>query len=67
MPILSRFLSRAAYQLGYGAASVGVPAARRLLSLAASLLLRLLFPTPGVRDFTCGYRAYRASALRRRM
>ncbi len=48
-----------------GAASVGVPAARRLLSFAASLLLRLLFPTPGVRDFTCGYRAYRASVLRR--
>ena len=23
----------------------------------------MLFPTPGVRDFTCGYRAYRASAL----
>jgi dolichol-phosphate mannosyltransferase len=27
------------------------------------MFFRLLFPTPGVKDFTCGYRAYRASAL----
>ncbi len=25
---------------------------------------RSAFPTPGVRDFTCGYRAYRASVLK---
>jgi dolichol-phosphate mannosyltransferase len=43
----------------------GVPLNRRILSTSASILLRTLFPTPGVRDFTCGYRAYRASALRR--
>jgi len=48
-----------------GSESTGVPPGRRLLSFGASLLLRGLFPTPGVRDFTCGYRAYRASALRR--
>src|SRR5262245_41034780 len=48
-----------------GSESRGVPTGRRLLSFGASLLLRGLFPTPGVRDFTCGYRAYRASVLRR--
>lgn len=41
----------------------GVPPSRRLLSLAASILLRMLFPTRGVRDFTSGYRAYRASVI----
>lgn len=43
----------------------GVPVLRQLLSLAASLLLRILFPTPGVRDFTSGYRAYRAEVMQR--
>ena len=38
---------------------------RRLLSYAGSALFRMVFPIPGVRDFTCGYRAYRASVLRR--
>jgi dolichol-phosphate mannosyltransferase len=41
----------------------GVPLLRRFLSRGGSLLLRLLFPTPEVRDFTCGYRAYRAALL----
>lgn len=48
-----------------GSSVHGVPAHRRFLSVAASGLFRILFPTPGVRDFTCGYRAYRASALQR--
>jgi dolichol-phosphate mannosyltransferase len=48
-----------------GARVVGVPARRRLLSRGASWLLRLTLPTRGVRDFTCGFRAYRAAALRR--
>lgn len=43
----------------------GVPPLRRALSAWASLLMRLLFPIRGVRDFTCGYRAYRASILRK--
>jgi dolichol-phosphate mannosyltransferase len=45
--------------------TIGVPFHRRLLSLGASALFRILFPTKGVRDFTCGYRAYRADVLRR--
>jgi len=41
----------------------GVPIRRKLLSLGARFLLQLLFPTPGIRDYTCGYSAYRASVL----
>lgn len=36
----------------------GVPVARRVLSRAASLMMIVLFPTKGVRDYTCGFRAY---------
>jgi dolichol-phosphate mannosyltransferase len=43
----------------------GVPPLRRVMSRAASLLMRVVFPIRGVRDFTCGYRAYRADVLRR--
>ena len=38
---------------------------RRLVSYAGSLLCRIAFPTDGVKDFTCGYRAYRAAALKK--
>ncbi len=47
-----------------GACVIGVSLLRRTLSYGASLLFRAVFPTRGVRDFTCGYRAYRASVLR---
>src|SRR5438132_836794 len=36
-----------------------------LYRIVASFFFRAVFPTRGVRDFTCGYRAYRASILRR--
>jgi len=42
----------------------GVPLHRRFLSYAASLLMRALFPTHGVRDYTCGYRGYRGRVLK---
>lgn len=41
----------------------GVPLHRRMLSRSAGLLFKLLFPIPSVRDYTCGYRAYRAGVL----
>jgi len=47
-----------------GSRAVGVPLRRRALSRGASWLLRLVFPIPGVRDYTCGYRAYRAAVVR---
>ncbi len=46
-----------------GSRTVGVPLARRSLSLGASWLFRLVFPIQGVRDFTSGFRAYRAAAI----
>jgi dolichol-phosphate mannosyltransferase len=44
--------------------TVGVPLSRRLLSRGASLLMRAVFPIRGVRDYTCGFRAYRARILK---
>jgi len=43
----------------------GVSYHRRFLSFGASILFRVFFPIRGVRDYTCGYRAYRASALKK--
>lgn len=47
-----------------GAGEVGVPLGRRVLSRGVNLLLRVLAPVPGVRDYTCGFRAYRAAVVR---
>jgi dolichol-phosphate mannosyltransferase len=47
-----------------GATVVGVPASRMLYSIGAKWMFRILFPIHGVRDYTCGYRAYRAEAIR---
>ena len=46
-----------------GSAITGLSFSRRLLSLGASWMFRILFPIHGIRDYTCGYRAYRASIL----
>lgn len=42
----------------------GVSLFRQLLSIGASFLFRVLFPIPGVKDYTCGFRAYKASLLK---
>jgi dolichol-phosphate mannosyltransferase len=47
-----------------GAHVRGVPFYRRVLSRSSSLVFRMAFPTPGVRDFTSGYRAYRAGVVK---
>lgn len=47
-----------------GSRTIGVPLLRRFLSYSGSFFLRVVFPTPGVKDFTCGYRAYRAAVLK---
>ncbi len=46
-----------------GAKVTGVPVFRKVLSFGASKLMSAAFPTDGVRDYTCGYRAYRAATL----
>lgn len=43
----------------------GVPFLRRVLSYWGGWLFRIVFPIPGVKDYTCGYRAYRADLLKR--
>ena len=48
-----------------GARQAGVPPHRTLLSAGVGLMLRLRFGLPGVRDYSCGYRAYRAGLLQR--
>lgn len=48
-----------------GSRVFGVPGYRRLLSTAARFIFSVVFPVRGVRDYTCGFRAYRAGALQR--
>jgi len=48
-----------------GGKEIGLSLRRRIMSRGASLLLRTLVPVRGARDYSCGYRAYRASTLRR--
>ena len=43
----------------------GVSGVRQVLSLAASFLFRVCFPVKGVKDYTCGYRAYRADLIQK--
>lgn len=47
-----------------GARVYGLSLYRRFYSYLANLLYRTLFPIRGVRDYTCGYRAYQASILK---
>lgn len=47
-----------------GARVRGVPFTRVILSVAASWLFRILFPIEGIKDYTCGYRAYRVGLLK---
>lgn len=43
---------------------VGVAPHRKFLSLGASWMMRILFPVRGVKDYTCGYRAYGIGCLK---
>ncbi len=47
-----------------GGAEVGVPMLRRVLSVGIGMLMRLRFGLRGVRDYSSGYRAYRARLVR---
>jgi dolichol-phosphate mannosyltransferase len=48
-----------------GALVRGVPLLRRITALGAVALFKFIHPIHGVRDYTCGYRSYRVSALKR--
>jgi len=47
-----------------GAIVHGVPFHRRVISDVARIVFQVFFPFPGVRDYTCCFRAYRVSLLR---
>ena len=57
--ISSRFVS--------GSRVRGVPLSRRLLSLIGGIIFKILFPIPGVKDYTCGFRAYRVDLIKKGM
>lgn len=44
---------------------LGVTKLRQILSIGASWIMRILFPIKGVKDYTCGYRAYSVECLRK--
>mgnify|MGYP000209290855 CR=1 FL=1 len=46
-----------------GAQEIGVPPFRVFLSHFSSAVIRTLVRYPGVRDYTCGFRAYRSKTL----
>jgi dolichol-phosphate mannosyltransferase len=48
-----------------GAEVHGVPGYRRALSDVGRLVFQSLYPIPGVRDYTCCFRAYKVPILRR--
>ncbi len=48
-----------------GGEEIGLSRVRSFLSRGASLLLKLFFPIPGAKDYTCGYRAYHGAELKR--
>ncbi len=48
-----------------GGQVVGLARHREWLSFGARLLMGVLFPIRGCRDYTCGYRAYRVGLLRK--
>ncbi len=48
-----------------GGEEIGLSGVRSFLSRGASLLLKLFFPIPGAKDYTCGYRAYHGAELKR--
>jgi len=47
-----------------GGGQVGVSAYRALVSRAANLFMKLFFPIGGVREYSSGFRAYRAEIIR---
>ncbi len=47
-----------------GSREVGVPLFRRILSRGARIVFQVALRLPEVRDYTCGYRAYRSAVLR---
>lgn len=68
IPLMAEFIDNGAdivvasrYQRG--SKVVGLTWLRRFLSYGANMLFRVAAPIPGLKDYTCGYRAVRAGLL----
>jgi dolichol-phosphate mannosyltransferase len=48
-----------------GAEQIGLNMGRKLLSWGAGKVMQFFFPIDGIRDYSCGYRAYRLNILQR--
>ena len=48
-----------------GGGQVGVSTYRTIISRAANVFMKILFPIPGLKEYSCGFRAYRAGIIRR--
>ncbi len=48
-----------------GGGQQGVSAYRKFISYGANLFMKLFFPIKGVRDYSCGYRAYSAKIIKK--
>lgn len=48
-----------------GGGQRGVSPYRAFISRGANLFMKIFFPIKGLQEYTCGYRAYRASIIRR--
>lgn len=47
-----------------GGGQLGVDAYRAFISRGANAFMRIIFPIPNLRDYSCGYRAYRSAVIR---
>jgi dolichol-phosphate mannosyltransferase len=48
-----------------GSRIFGLSRFRKMISYFASIMFRVILPIKGVRDFTCGYRAYNANVIKK--
>ncbi len=55
--VLSRF--------GKGGGQEGLSAFKTLMSMGAGIVLKIFFPVRGLREYSCNYRVYRASIIRK--
>lgn len=63
--LAKRFDMATASRYAVGSKSLHVPICRRLLSFSGNLAYCLCARAKGVRDYTCGFRAYKAAILKR--
>ena len=53
-----------ASRFAVGGGQLGVSGYRAFISRGANLFMKIFFPIPGLKEYTCGFRGYRAGKLR---